>query len=328
MRIAVSGSIATDHLMVFPGRFTDHLIQDRLDKISLSFLVDDLEIRHGGVAANIAYGLGGLGQAPVLVGAAGSDFAEYRVRLKQQGVDTDFVHISSERQTARFMCLTDREEHQIASFYSGAMAEAAGIDLRQVVERAGDIGVVVISPNDPEAMLRHTDQARSMGIPFAADPSQQLARLDREEARHLVTGARWLFTNEYEASLLQERTGWRHADILSCTGVWLTTLGERGVRMEAAGERAREVPAVPPDMIADPTGAGDAFRAGFLASVSWGEGLDLSARVGCAVASLSLEALGAQGYAFDAKTLLRRIGDSYGEASARAAAAHLESVRP
>ncbi|MDX3535895.1 carbohydrate kinase family protein [Streptomyces sp. MB09-01] len=327
MRIAVSGSIATDHLMVFPGSFTDQLIQDRLDKISLSFLVDDLEIRHGGVAANISYGLGGLGQDPVLVGAAGSDFAEYRTRLKEQGVDTDFVHISSERQTARFMCLTDREEHQIASFYSGAMAEAAGIDLQQVVERAGDVGAVVISPNDPAAMLRHTDQARSMGIAFAADPSQQLARLDRDEARHLVTGARWLFTNEYEASLLQERTGWRRADILSRAGVWLTTLGERGVRMEAAGEPVREVPAVPPAGIADPTGAGDAFRAGFMAAVSWGEGLEPAARVGCAVASFSLEALGAQGYALEPAALLQRLEDSYGVTSARAIAPHLQRGR-
>lgn len=328
MRVAVSGSIATDHLMVFPGTFREQLIPDRLDTISLSFLVDDLEVRHGGVAANIAFGLGGLGHAPVLVGAAGSDFGEYRVRLKEHGVDTDFVRISPERQTARFMCLTDREQNQIASFYTGAMAEARDIDLGDVARRAGDIGVVLVCPNDPAAMLRHTDQTRVLGIPLAADPSQQLARLDRDEARQLVTGARWLFTNAYEASLLQERTGWPRAEILSRVGLWLTTLGADGVRLEAAGERPHTVHAAPPRGIADPTGAGDAFRAGFLAAVCWGETPQTSARLGCAVASLALEGLGGQGYTLDRAALLQRIEDAYGPASALPFARHLENPRP
>ncbi|MGV9565158.1 carbohydrate kinase family protein [Streptomyces sp. NPDC003480] len=326
MRVAVSGSIATDHLMAFPGTFTEQLIPEKLGTISLSFLVDDLEIRHGGVAANIAYGLGSLGQAPVLVGAAGGDFGEYGIRLKECGVDTNFVHISSEHQTARFVCLTDREENQIASFYSGAMAEARDIDLEQVVRRAGGIGAVLISPNDPAAMLSHTEQSRSLGIPFAADPSQQLARLRRDEVRQLVTGARWLFTNEYEASLLQERTGWSRADVLSRVGVWLTTLGAAGVRMEAAGEAPRTVRAATPRRIVDPTGAGDAFRAGFLAGVCWGEPPDLSARLGCALASLALEGLGAQGYTADPASVLQRIEDAYGPASTRAVAPHVEGL--
>ncbi|GAA0382848.1 carbohydrate kinase family protein [Streptomyces blastmyceticus] len=328
MRVAVSGSIATDHLMVFPGVFADQLIPDRLDSLSLSFLVDDLEVRHGGVAANIAYGLGSLGHAPVLVGAAGPDFGDYRIRLEECGVDTDFVHISSERQTARFTCLTDRRENQIASFYSGAMAEARDIDLRQVVCRTGDIGVVLVSPNDPAAMLKHAEQTRSLGVAFAVDPSQQLARLDRDETRQLVTGARWLFTNEYEASLLQERTGWTHADILSRVGVWVTTLGAEGVRTEAVGEQPRTVHAVVPRGIVDPTGAGDAFRAGFLAAVCWGQTLDLSVRLGCAVASLSLEGIGAQGYTLDPASLLQRIENAYGSAPAGAVAQHLEKLRP
>ncbi|MET9453222.1 carbohydrate kinase family protein [Streptomyces cinerochromogenes] len=328
MRVAVSGSIATDHLMVFPGAFREQLIPDRLDTISLSFLVDDLEVRHGGVAANIAYGLGGLGHAPVLVGAAGSDFGEYRVRLKEHGVDTDFVHLSPDRQTARFMCLTDSEQNQIASFYTGAMAEARDIDLGDVVRRAGDIGVVLVCPNDPTAMLRHTDEARRLGVPFAADPSQQLARLDRDEARQLVTGARWLFTNEYEASLLQERTGWSGTDILARVGLWLTTLGADGVRLEAAGEQPYTVHAAPPREITDPTGAGDAFRAGFLAGVCWGEEPGTSARLGCAVASLALEGLGGQGYTLDRAALLQRVQDAYGPRTARSMARHLEDPRP
>lgn len=328
MRTAVSGSIATDHLMAFPGSFKDQLLPDRLDTLSLSFLVDELEIRHGGVAANIAYGLGSLGLAPVLVGAAGTDFDDYRIRLKRYGVDTHAVHISAERRTARFVCLTDREQNQIASFYSGAMAEAADIDLRTVVDRAGDVGIVLVSPNDPAAMLRHTAQARALGIPFAADPSQQLARVDREQARELVTGARWLFTNAYEAALLEERTGWSHDAILARVGTWLTTLGAGGVRVEAAGEPARTVPAVVPRAIADPTGAGDAFRAGFLAGVSWGEDLDVSARLGCALASFALEGLGAQGYTLVPDALTLRLATAYGTAPAAAVARHLELLRP
>ncbi|MEU6979770.1 MULTISPECIES: carbohydrate kinase family protein [unclassified Streptomyces] len=325
MRIAVSGSIATDHLMAFPGSFTEQLIEDSLDRISLSFLVDELEIRHGGVAANISYGLGSLGLAPVLVGAAGGDFGAYRVRLKEAGVDTDSVLLSTVRQTARFVCLTDREQNQIASFYAGAMAEAPDIDLRRIADRVPDLGIVVISPNDPAAMLRHTAEARALGIPFAADPSQQLARIDRDEARELVTGARWLFSNAYEASLLRERTGWGRADILSRVGVWLTTLGAQGVRIERAGEPPRTVPAVPPSGAVEPTGAGDAFRAGFLAAVSWGEDLRAAARLGCAVASFSLEGRGAQGYALAPDALAGRLADTYGGAPTASLSRRLRS---
>ncbi|WP_370410454.1 carbohydrate kinase family protein [Streptomyces fradiae] len=320
MRIAVSGSIATDHLMAFPGTFTDQLIAESLDRVSLSFLVDELEIRHGGVAANISYGLGSLGLAPVLVGAAGRDFAAYETRLRKAGVDTDSVLRSADRQTARFVCLTDRAQNQIASFYAGAMAEAPAIDLRRIVERVADIGIVVVSPNDPAAMLRHTAQARTLGIPFAADPSQQLARIGRDAARELVTGARWLFSNEYEASLLRERTGWRQAEILSRVGVWLTTLGARGVRIERAGEPDRTIPAVPPTgaMELEPTGAGDAFRAGFLAATSRGAEAESAARLGCAVASFALEGRGAQGYTLSPDALAERLTATYGTAGTEA----------
>lgn len=328
MRIAVSGSIATDHLMAFPGSFTEQLIAESLDRISLSFLVDELEIRHGGVAANISYGLGMLGLAPVLVGAAGSDFGAYEVRLKEAGVDTDSVLRSVDRQTARFVCLTDRAQNQIASFYAGAMAEAARIDLRHVVDRVGDVSILVVSPNDPAAMLRHTAQARVLGIPFAADPSQQLARLDRDEARDLVTGARWLFSNEYEASLLRERTGWRQGEILCRVGTWLTTLGAQGVRIERAGEPHRTVPAVEPRGDLEPTGAGDAFRAGFLAGVSCGEDLESAARLGCAVASFALEGQGAQGYTLAPEALTGRLIDTYGLARTETLTRRLRAEGP
>ena len=203
MRIAVTGSIATDHLMTYPGRFSDSLVEGSLDKVSLSFLVEDLDIRRGGVAANICFGMAVLGLHPALVGAVGEDFTDYRSWLERHGVDTASVHVSEYLHTARFLCTTDEAHNQIASFYPGAMSEARGIELAPVADRLGGLDLVVVGPNDPEAMLRHTDECRSRGYRFAADPSQQLARMKPDEIRSLVDGATYLFTNEYEAALTE-----------------------------------------------------------------------------------------------------------------------------
>ncbi|KKD02449.1 carbohydrate kinase family protein [Streptomyces sp. WM6386] len=316
MRIAVTGSIATDHLMVFPGRFTDQLLPEQLAHISLSFLVDRLEVRRGGVAANIAFGLGGFDLSPLLVGAVGTDFAEYAVWLKEHGVDTGGVHISAERQTARFMCITDEDANQIAAFYAGAMTEAHDIDLRALLTGPDRPGLVLVSPNDPAAMLRHTAECRTLGLPFAADPSQQLARLDGDQVRDLVDGATWLFTNEYEAALLKERTGWSRTEILAVVGTWVTTLGEKGVRIERAGQPPLDVPAIPDTDTAAPTGVGDAFRAGFLAAVSHGVPLEPAARLGCALASVVLGAVGSQSYEVDLAQLTRIVERAYGPGTA------------
>ncbi|MGD3111877.1 carbohydrate kinase family protein [Streptomyces sp. YGL11-2] len=316
MRIAVTGSIATDHLMTFPGRFADQLIPGQLAHVSLSFLVDDLEVRRGGVAANIAYGLGRLGLSPLLVGAVGGDFGDYEVWLKGHGVDTGAVHVSGARQTARFICLTDAENNQIASFYAGAMSEAREIDLGTLPTEGGRPDLVLVCANDPEAMVRHTRQARELGIPFAADPSQQLARLTGEQATELVDGAAWLFTNEYEAALLAERTCLTRAQLLATVGAWVTTLGERGVRIEREGHPEVLVPAVPCERVTDPTGAGDAFRAGFLAALARGLPLTPAARLGCAVASSALDTVGPQGYRTDRPRLLSRVRGGYGGAAA------------
>jgi adenosine kinase len=326
----VTGSIATDHLMRFPGRFTDQLIADRLDHVSLSFLVDDLEVRRGGVAANIAFGLGCLGTAPLLVGAVGDDFGEYEVWLKAHGVDTEHVRVSATRQTARFMCTTDADQNQIASFYAGAMAEAAAIDLTPLLARPGGVDLVLVSPNDPAAMVRHTEQCRATGTPFAADPSQQLARLDRDEVRRLVSGARWLFTNEYEAALLLERTGWTRAEVLSRVGTWLTTLGESGVRVESATEgspQCLEFPAVPATATAEPTGVGDAFRAGFLAAVGWSLTPHEAVPLGCALATTALESVGPQQYEVRPADLLSRVAAVYGDHTADRLSPYLEPLR-
>ncbi len=317
MRIAVTGSIATDHLAVFPGRFTDHLIPDRLDHLSLSFLADTLDVRRGGVAANIAVGLARLSLAPLLVGAVGRDFTDYAAWLRNAGVDTA-LHISDTAHTARFMCTTDAEHNQIATFYAGAMAEAKHISLTDIVERTGRPDLVLIAPDDPEAMLRHTGECRTLGIPFAADPSQQLARLDREQTRTLVDGARFLFTNEYESALLLERTGWAAEEVLARTGAWISTRGADGVRIARHTRETCHIPAVPVREPVDPTGVGDALRAGFLAAAAHDLPVEEAARLGCALATLVLETIGTQDYKVVPADLLRRVADTYGSASAAA----------
>lgn len=316
MRIAVTGSIATDHLMVFPGRFADRFVIDQLEKVSLSFLVDDLEVRRGGAAANIAFGLGCLGMSPVLVGAVGNDFDDYRSWLERHGVDTSSVHVSETKHTARFLCTTDSAQAQIASFYAGAMEEARNIELRPVVDRIGGLGLVVIAPNDPAAMVRHTEECRLLGLPFAADPSQQLARLAGSDVRKVVDGARYLFTNEYETSLLLRSTGWSVDDVLDRVGRWITTQGPDGVRIVGRGRETISVPAVPVKKEADPTGIGDAFRAGFLWGVYERLSLERAAQVGCTLATIALETIGTQEYVVDRAVLSDRIALTYGSDAA------------
>ncbi|WP_042431985.1 carbohydrate kinase family protein [Streptacidiphilus anmyonensis] len=322
MRIAVTGSIATDHLMTFPGRIVDQLLPDQLQHLSLSFLADDLVVRRGGVAANIAVGLGRFGLNPLLVGAAGFDFAEYEQWLHASGVDTELVRVSRNLHTARFVCTTDADQNQIATFYPGAMTEAREITLAGAARRLGGLSLVVVAPNDPQAMLRHTDECRRLGIPFAADPSQQLARLSGHEVRQLVSGARLLFTNRYEAALLAERTGWTEGDVLEQVGAWITTAGADGVTVATKERPTVRVRAVPSAAPVDPTGVGDAFRAGFLAGTAWNWPYEQAARLGCALATVVLESVGAQDYGLALPLLTDLIRRTYGSS----AAAEIESL--
>ncbi|UPT19852.1 carbohydrate kinase family protein [Thermobifida alba] len=316
MRIAVTGSIATDHLMTFEGRFAEQLIADQLTQVSLSFLVDELEVRRGGVAANISFGLGCLGLNPVLVGAVGADFAEYAAWLERHGVDVSGVHVSEMRHTARFVCTTDRDHNQIASFYAGAMAEARNIELWPLAQRLGGLDLVVVGANDPEAMVRHSEECRVRGLSFAADPSQQLARMEGPQVRSLVEGAEYLFANEYEKALTEQKTGWSDAELLTRVRTRVTTLGAKGVRVDRAGEPSLHVPAAHVSEAVDPTGAGDAFRAGFLAAVSWGLDPDRCAQVGNAAAAHCLEVSGPQEYRMTPQSLLDRLARSYGDDAA------------
>ena len=323
MNIVVTGSIATDHLMTFPGRFADSLVADKLDRVSLSFLVDALEVRRGGVAANIAFGMGYLGLTPILVGAVGPDFADYRSWLQRHGVDTESIRVSEVHQTARFVCTTDQEANQIASFYSGAMSEAREIELLPVQQRVGSLDLVVIGPNDPEGMLRHTDECRHRGYAFAADPSQQLARMDGPEIRRLIDGAAYLFTNEYEAALTEQKTGWSSDEIGRRVRCRVTTMGAQGARVERDGHPVVEVGCPREDVVADPTGVGDAFRAGFLAGLAFGLSDERCAQLGSTLATYVIETVGTQEYRVEIDHVRARLKDAYGDQAAREIVGHL-----
>ncbi|MEV8408727.1 carbohydrate kinase family protein [Streptomyces niveus] len=324
MRIAVTGSIATDHLMTFPGRFADQLVGDQLHTVSLSFLVDNLDVRRGGVGANICFGMGQLGTAPILVGAVGPDFEEYRAWLDRHGVDTASVRVSEVLHTARFVCTTDADHNQIGSFYTGAMSEARQIELKSVADRVGGLDLVLIGADDPEAMLRHTEECRARSIPFAADFSQQIARMDGDEIRLLLDGATYLFSNEYEKGLIESKTGWTDAEILARVGHRVTTLGSRGVRIERAGDELIEVGCAEETAKLDPTGVGDAFRAGFLSGLAWGVGLERAAQVGCMVATLVIETVGTQEYTLRRNNFMDRFTKAYGDEAANEVRSHLE----
>jgi adenosine kinase len=307
--IAVTGSIATDHLMHFPGRFADQLVDDQLHRMSLSFLVDRLTIKRGGSAANIAYGLGVLGCSPLLVGAVGGDFAEYRTWLEDHGVDCSAVLVCDDVHTARFMCTTDDDMRQIASFYTGAMARSGEITIASLGDR---VDLAVIGASDPGAMVALTAECRERGVPFAADVSQQLARMEGPEIRSLVEGAHYLMTNDYEWELLLQKTGWTEAQVADVVDVRITTLGEHGVQIVGRDVGDVKIGVVPETARTDPTGVGDGFRAGFLAADAAGLSIERAAQLGSLVAVQVLEVDGGQDWTWDRARALERLADAYG----------------
>jgi len=323
MKVAVAGSVGRDHLMTFPGKFTDSLVEGSLAKVSLSFLVDNLDIHRGGCAANISFGMGALGLNPLLVAAVGKDWADYNDWLVRHGVNTDHVKISTKLYTATFIVTTDEELNQIASFFPGAMSEAREIDIEVIAEQIDGIDLFLIGPDDPEAMIRHSQSARRLGIPFAADPSQQLARMDGDSLKQLVAGAKYLFLNEYELALMLQKTGWSDAELFDEVEVRVVTLGAKGARIEEHGKPTLTVGA--PDELAkvDPTGVGDSFRSGFLAGLSWGLGHQRCAQLGSMVATFCLETKGTQEYLFDRDQFMSRFEIAYGTDAAREVSEHI-----
>lgn len=323
MKIGVAGSVGLDHLMNFSGKFTDSFVADSLEKISLSFLVDSLDVRRGGCAANIAFGMGVLGLNPVLIAAVGKDWPDYEAWLSRHGVDTSHVLVSQTLFTAHFMVTTDDDLNQIASFFPGAMSEARNIELDPIMDKAGRFDMLVISPDDPEAMLRHSETCREMGIAFAADPSQQMARMSGEDIKLLIDGASYLFMNEYELALAMQKTGWSDAEILERVKVRIITLGSKGAKVETASGDFVQVHCPKERSKTDPTGVGDSFRSGFIAGLAWGLSHERCAQLGALIATYVIETMGTQEYRFTGEEFVARFEEAYGASAAAEISAHI-----
>jgi len=310
MKIVCTGSIAYDYLMSFPGYFREHILPERLESISLSFLVDSMVRQRGGTAPNIAYTLALLGERPYLLATAGADFDEYRAWLESVGVDTTYVRIIPGKYTASFFANTDLSNAQIASFYTGAMAHAGELSLHDLSGLNPDL--VVISPNDPVAMSRYAVECQELNIPYLYDPSQQVVRMDPKEIRLGVEGAMSLFVNEYEYDLVRKHTGMSENDILSRVNFMVVTQGERGACVYVANERY-EIPAVHTQQIVEPTGVGDAFRGGFLTGYRMGLDWEICGRLGALAATYCLEQRGPQSHTYTPGEFLVRYKANFGE---------------
>ncbi len=292
--IVITGSIAYDYLMSFPGRFREMLLSDHLENVSLSFLVDTLKRQRGGTAPNIAYTLALLGGRPKVMATAGQDFGDYRAWLEQHGVDTSAIVEIADEYTASFFVNTDLDHNQIASFYTGAMARAAELTFAQY---APDADLTIISPNDPGAMKNYATECRQLGIPFIYDPSQQTVRLSGEELRAGLEGCALLTVNEYEYSLIQERTGLNEAQLCAKIGGLLVTKGAKGSRLLVNGTEYL-IPVVPPHTVVEPTGVGDAFRAALMRGMQLDLPWDVCGRMGAVAATYVLEQVGTQNHFF------------------------------
>ena len=310
MKLIITGSIAYDYLMSFPGKFTEHFLVEHMQRVSLSFLVDSMDKRRGGCAPNIAYTLTLLGERPFLMGAAGQDFGEYRQWLEAAGVDTSLVRQVPDKFTASFFCSTDTENNQIASFYTGAMAHASELSFRTIP----DPGLVVIAPNDPAAMVQYAEECRTLRIPFIFDPGQQCARMSGPELKDGIVGARVVVCNDYELELIRQKTEMDEADVLRVANTLIVTRGEDGCSIYEDSGRV-DVKAVAPHRVVDPTGVGDAFRGGLMKGMAAGAPFRTCAQLGSVSATYALEHLGGQSHAYTFEEFKARYEAHFGTLS-------------
>jgi len=302
MDILLTGSVAYDYLMTFPGHFREHILPERLESISLSFLVDGMTKQRGGIAPNIAYSMALLGERPRVMATVGEDFSDYRNWLESKGVDTSLMQVIPGEFTASFFATTDRISAQIASFYPGAMAHSA---LQSITDLAERPDLVIVSPSAPEAMMKFPAECRQLGIPYLYDPSQQVLRLEGHELSRDMEGAQFLFCNDYEFGLISKKTGWSLDQILDHVKVLVITRGKDGADLYLGGDSVH-IPTVPEDEIVDPTGVGDAFRGGFLAGYSRGFDWKLCGEIGSLAAVYCLEQRGPQSHGYTRKEFLER----------------------
>jgi adenosine kinase len=318
MKIVVTGSIAFDYLMSFPGKFTEHFLPEHMQRVSLSFLVDSMEKRRGGCAPNIAYTLALLGERPSLMATAGQDFGDYRSWLEAAGVDTSLVRQVPDKFTASFFCSTDTDNNQIASFYTGAMANAAELSFRTV----DDVGLVIISPNDPSAMIQYAEECRTLGLRYIFDPGQQCARMSGTELADGILGANLVVCNDYEFELIRQKTGMGEAEVLRQVEALVITRGENGCSIYE-GDTRTDIKAVAPHRIIDPTGVGDAFRGGFMKGLASGATYEVSARIGSVAATYALEHLGGSSHSYTWDEFCERYEKHFGELQLRPKSAQI-----
>lgn len=310
MKLIVTGSVAFDYLMSFPGKFTDHLLPEHMHRVSLSFLVDTMDKRRGGCAPNIAYTLALLGERPLVMATAGQDVGDYTKWMNAAGIDTSLVKVIEGKFCASFFCSTDEANNQIASFYTGAMANAAELSFRTVPDLGKD-ALVIISPNDPGAMVQYAEECSTLGIRYIWDPGQQCTRMDGSQLADGVKGAFMVIVNDYEFELLRQKTGMAEAEILEEVELLVITRGEAGCSiLTKSGQK--EVPAVPPARIEDPTGVGDAFRGGFMKGISAGASYEVCARLGSVAATYALEHLGGTSHSYNWKDFAGRYEKHFG----------------
>jgi adenosine kinase len=307
MKIVITGSIAFDYLMSFPGKFTDHFLPEHMQRVSLSFLVDTMDKRRGGCAPNIAYTLALLGERPLVMATAGEDFGEYREWLEAAGVDTSHVKQVDGKFCASFFCSTDKENNQIASFYTGAMADAGQLSFRSV----RDCGLAIIAPNDPGAMVQYAEECRTLAIPFIFDPGQQCTRMSGDELREGVRGATIVVVNDYELELLRQKTALSEEDLVAQADALIVTRGESGSSVITRRGRT-DVVAVKPRRAVDPTGVGDAYRGGLMKGIALGLPFAAAARLGSVAATYALEHLGGLSHSYTWIEFTRRYEEHFG----------------
>jgi adenosine kinase len=311
MNIVVTGSIAYDYLMTFRGRFQEHILPDQIANLSVSFLVDSMTRQRGGAATNIAYNLALLGERPRVMATVGQDFSDYRTWLEAQGVDTTAIKAIEDDFTASFFVSTDKANNQIAMFYAGAMAHAHTLTFQELADAAIDLAV--ISPNDPQAMVAYVKECRELNIAYLYDPSQQIVRLSSAELRAGIEGAFLLMVNGYEFEMIREKTGLTESNITDLVQVLIITQGAKGSTIYTQG-RTIKVPIVPPTHIADPTGAGDAYRAGVIKGLALKAPWEIAGQMGALVAAYVLEERGGQNHRFSRAQFVARFREHFDDA--------------